>query len=183
MAPPAKTWLRPLTDAEQARLERVSHASSERLDRTRRATALCAVAQGRSFAQAARQAGFRSATTVANLVDRFNAHGLAALTIAPGRGRTPIYDSAARGQIVSTAQLLPERSTDGGATWSLTLLQRRLRRDGLATLGTSTIRRVLHDAGSSYQRTRSWCPTGTARRVRKNGSVTVIDPATEKKRG
>ena len=50
-------------------------------------------------------------------------------------------------------------------------------------MGTSTIRRVLQDAGSSYQRTRTWCPTGTAQRKRKAGVVTVIDPHTEKKRG
>jgi hypothetical protein len=33
---------------------------------------------------------------------------------------------------------------------------------------------VLQDAGSSYQRTRTWCPTGTAQRKRKSGVVTVV---------
>jgi len=163
-------------------LEQICRASSDRVDRVRRATAVLLVAQGRSFAQAAQRAGFRSSSSVANLVDRFNTHGLAALTIAPGRGRRPTYTAADRAQIVATAQQPPERRTDGSATWSLTLLQRRLRRDGLARLGTSTIRRVLQDAGSAYQRTRSWCPTGTAKRVRKNGPVTVIDPQTEQKK-
>jgi hypothetical protein len=46
-------------------------------------------------------------------------------------------------------------------------------------LGATTIRRVLEDAGSSYQRTRTWCPTGTAQRKRKSGVVTVVDPQTE----
>jgi hypothetical protein len=50
-------------------------------------------------------------------------------------------------------------------------------------VGTSTIRRVLQDAGSSYQRTRTWCPTGTAQRKRKAGVVTVVDPQTEVKKG
>jgi hypothetical protein len=54
---------------------------------------------------------------------------------------------------------------------------------GLPRVGTSTIRRVLQDAGSSYQRTRTWCPTGTAQRKRKSGVVTVVDPNTEEKRG
>jgi hypothetical protein len=49
-------------------------------------------------------------------------------------------------------------------------------------VGTSTIRRVLQAAGSSYQRTRTWCPTGTAQRTRKAGVVTVVDPKTEQKR-
>ena len=65
----------------------------------------------------------------------------------------------------------------------MTTLQRNLRRAGLPQVGTSTIRRVLQDAGSSYQRTRTWCPTGTAQRKRKSGVVTVIDPNTEEKRG
>jgi hypothetical protein len=54
---------------------------------------------------------------------------------------------------------------------------------GLEQIGTNTIKRVLEDAGSSYQKTRSWCPTGTAQRVRKSGVVTVVDPETEQKRG
>jgi hypothetical protein len=58
-----------------------------------------------------------------------------------------------------------------------------LRQAGLPRVGTSTIRRVLQAAGSSYQRTRTWCPTGTAQRKRKSGVVTVVDPKTEEKRG
>ena len=163
-------------------LERTAKAQSERVDQVRRAQALLAVVQGQSFAQAARQAGFRSGTTVANLVGRFNAHGLSALRIAPGRGRRPTYAAAERAQIVATAQRAPKRRDDGTATWSLSALRRTLRRKGLSRLGTSTIRRILQDAGSSFQRTRSWCPTGTAQRLRKAGVVTVVDPETENKR-
>src|SRR5207245_554616 len=84
---------------------------------------------------------------------------------------------------VATAQREPDRRTDGTATWSLSTLQRTLRQRGFPRVGTSTIRRVLRDAGSSYQRTRTWCPTGTAQRKRKSGVVTVVDPKTEEKRG
>ncbi len=183
MAPPQKEPLRAVTAEERVALERVVHASSERVDRVRRATALLAVAQGQPFAHAARQAGFRSGTAVAELVGRFNRQGLAALTIAPGRGRKPTYDATARAQIVATAQREPDRQEDGTATWSLSTLQRALRREGLPAVGASTIRGVLQEAGSSYQQTRTWCPTGTARRKRKTGVVTVVDPQTEVKRG
>jgi len=88
-----------------------------------------------------------------------------------------------RARIVATAQRQPNRRTDGTATWSLSTLQRSLRPVGVPRVGTSTIRRVLQDAGSSYQRTRTWCPTGTAQRKRKSGVVTVVDPNTEEKRG
>lgn len=175
--------LRPLTTAERAALNRIIRAGSERADRVRRATALVALAEGASFAAAARRAGYRSERSAAKLVGRFHRRGLAALDIAAGRGRRPTYDAAARGRIVATAQRAPERRADGTATWSLGTLRRAVRRDGLPRVGTSTIRRVLQDAGSSYQRTRTWCPTGTARRVRKSGVVTVADPDTEQKRG
>ena len=183
MAIPQKEPLRPLTAEERAALQRVAKASSERVDRVRRAVALLRVAQGGSFRQAAQEAGFRSGTAIAGLVGRFNRHGLAALTIAGGRGRRATYDSKARTQIVACAQRHPDRRGDGTATWSLGTLQRTLRKSDFPRIGTSTIRRVLEDAGSSYQRTRTWCPTGTAQRLRKTGVVTVIDPQTEAKRG
>ena len=178
-----KAVLRTLTSTEQQTLQRISAASSERLDRVRRATVLLAVAQGDSFAQAARQAGFKSASTVAGLVGRFNQRGLAVLRTAPGRGRKPTYAAAARARIVTTAQRSPDRKADGTATWSLSTLQRTVRREALPQVGATTIRRVLQEAGSSYQKTRTWCPTGTAKRKRKAGVVTVTDPQTEEKRG
>ena len=183
MARAQKEPLRAVTPDEQAALERLAQASSERVDRVRRATALLAVAAGQPFARAARLAGFRSGTAVAELVARFNRRGLAALAIAAGRGRKPTYDAAARAQIVATAQRAPERRADGTATWSLSTLQRTLRREALPRVAASTIRRVLQDAGSSYQQTRTWCPTGTAERKRKAGVVRVVDPQTEVKRG
>ena len=182
MAPPQKAPLRPVTAGERAALERLSKASSARLDRVRRATALLTVAGGGSFAAAARRAGFASPAAVAGVVERFNARGLAALAIAPGRGRAATYGAAERARIVAAAQRTPERKADGTGTWSLSTLERTLRRDGLPRLGATTIRRVLADAGSSYQKTRTWCPTGTAERKRKDGVVRVIDPATEQKR-
>src|SRR5579871_2288535 len=177
-----KETLRTLSAAEEQMLEDIVSASSERVDRVRRALAVLVVAETGSFAEAARQAGYRSGTTVAHVVQRFNRRGLAALTIAAGRGPRPTYDGAARAHIVAVAQEQPRRREDQTATWSLRTLQRRLRREGLERIGTSTIRRVLQDAGSAYQRTRTWCPTGTAVRKRKSGPVQVADPQTEEKR-
>ena len=183
MATPQKEPLRPVSAEERAALERVVQASSERLDRVRRATAVLAVAHGASFAHAARQAGFRSGTTIAGLVGRFNQHGLRALSIAGGRGRKPTYDPTARARVVATAQRAPERKPDGTGTWSLSTLERTLRREAFPRLGATPIRRVREDAGSSYQKTRTWCPTDTAERKRKSGIVRVTDPQTEAKRG
>jgi transposase len=183
MARSQKEPLRAVTAEERAALERLSKASSARVDRVRRATALLAVADGGSFAAAARQAGLRSGPGVAGVVRRFNRRGLGAVAIAPGRGRRATYGTAERTRIVAAAQRAPDRKRDGTGTWSLSTLERTLRREGLARLCATTIRRVLADAGSSYQKTRSWCPTGTAERKRKAGVVRVVDPRTEEKRG
>ncbi|SRR6266536_4298979 len=183
MARGPKEALRALTEEERRALERLQRAGSARIDRVRRATAILAVAEGQPLAVAARRAGLRSGSTVAGLVGRFNRHGLAALRIAAGRGRKPTYDAAARGAIVATAQRPPDRKLDGTATWSLSTLERSIRRQALPRVGATTIRRVLQDAGSSYQKSRTWCPTGTAQRKRKAGVVTVTDPQTEQKRG
>jgi transposase len=183
MPTPQREPLRRLSRAERAVLQRITTSGSERVDQVRRATALLAVARTGVFIHAAHEAGLHSGTTVADLVARFNRHGLAALRIATGRGRRATYSASERARMVATAQRQPNRRTDGTAIWSLSTLQRSLRRAGLPQVGTSTIRRVLQDAGSSYQRTRTWCPTGTAQRKRKSGVVTVVDPNTEQKRG
>ena len=189
MARHQREALRGLAEAEQAELERLRRSGGERMDRVRRATALLEVTEGQSFAAAANRAGLASGSTVTALVRRFNRQGLRVLTIAAGRGRRPTYDGAARAKVVATAQRTPDRRPPTPArrpwtaTWSLSTLERAVRREGLAAIGATTIRRVLHDAGSSYQRSRTWCPTGTAVRQRKHGSVTVVDPLTEQKRG
>jgi transposase len=175
--------LRDLTEAEREHLAAVVRATSERADVRQRAVALLAVAQGQSYTAAARRAGFASGEAVSRLVQRVNQRGLTALEIAPGRGRKPTYSAAERQQILDTLQEAPERTTDQSATWSLTLLQRRLRATGLPQVSRDTVHQTLRHAGYSWQRTRTWCPTGTARRKRKAGVVTVTDPEAERKKG
>src|SRR5881275_2037671 len=143
MARMQKERLRPLTLVEQREVKTITKASSERVDRVRRATALLAVAGGQSFAAAAQAAGFRSPVSVTYLVRRFNQVGLGALKIAAGRGRRPTYDALARARIVATAQRPPDRKVDGTATWSLSTLERTVRREGLPRVGArSEERRV-----------------------------------------
>ena len=84
MATMQKERLRPLTIAEQREMKRIVKASSERVDRVHRATALLAVAGGQTFAVAAEAAGYRSPQAVTYLVRRFNQVGLEALEIAAG---------------------------------------------------------------------------------------------------
>ncbi len=181
MSMPPKEPLRSLTVQETRELRRIVKASSERVDTVRRARALLALTDGQSFTQAALQAGFKEADSVCKLVRRFHRTGLAALFIAAGRGRKATYSSQERQQIVEELRSAPDREQDQSATWSLRLLQRALRRDLLPRIGASTIRRVLHQAGYVFGRSRTWCRTGTAVRVRKAGVVTVHDPQAQEK--
>jgi transposase len=175
--------LRELTEAERTHLNAVVRATSERADVRQRAVAVLAVAAGQSYTAAAQRAGYANGEVVSRLVHRVNQRGLAALELAPGRGRKPTYSAAERQQILDTLQETPERTNDQSATWSLTLLQRRLRAHGLPQVSRDTIQKTLRGAGYSWQRTRTWCPTGTARRKRKAGVVTVTDPEAERKKG
>ena len=185
MAHPPKEPLRYLTAAEHRELTRVARASSERADRVARAKAQLAVAEGARFSEAARQAGRRAGDAVAHLVARFNRDGLAALDARHGGGPPVQYGAAERERILREFRRPPDRAQDGTATWSLTTLQRALRRapDGLPRVSTATILAVLWEAGYSWQRNRTWCPTGTARRKRRDGTIVeTIDPAAAPKK-
>ncbi len=179
-----KDPLRPLAAEEQATLERLARSQSEPARHVARARALLAVAAGQSYTAAAQTAGRRSGDAVAQLVARFNQQGLAAIVPGHGGGPPPTYTIAARNRILAEARRTPDRETDGTATWSLMTLRRALRSapDGLPHVSTATIRAVLIEAGWSWQRSRSWCETGTAQRKRKRGIVTVIDPDAEAKK-
>jgi hypothetical protein len=89
-----------------------------------------------------------------------------------------VYDAATRARILREFRRAPDREQDGTATWSLTTLQRALRRapDGLPTVSTWTLLAALHDAGYTWQASRTWCRTGTVLRTRKAGVVEVTDP-------
>jgi transposase len=173
-----KDPLRVLTDDERRELTHLTRCRTEPAVRVARAVVILAVADGSDYQQAARAAGRRSGDAVSHLVARFNREGLVALDHRHGGGHTPTYDAAARDRILREAARTPTPDADGTATWSLTALRRVLRAapDGLPAVSTFTIWQVLHGAGYTFQRSRTWCPTGSARRRRKAGVVTVTDP-------
>lgn len=177
-----KVVLRSLTKVEQKELQKIVKLTSERVDVVRRAKALLYVFIGSTFTEAGKQSGM-SRQAVTQLVERFNQRGLAVLLLAAGRGRKATYTPADRERILQEARREPDREKDQTATWSLSTLQRALRKTDLPQISRDTICQVLHEAGYTYQQTRTWCQTGTALRVRKEGVVTVHDPHTEEKKG
>ena len=150
------------------------------------AKVLLAVAGGHGYTQAARLAGRCSGGAAATLVARFNEEGPSAVRPRHGGGCPPRYGAAERERILAEARRPPDREQDGAAVWSLSLLQRALRRNGLPSVSTATIWEVLHEAGLTWQKHRSWCDTGLAQRRRKQAGQTVVvavaDPDTEAKK-
>jgi transposase len=179
-----KDPLRELTAEEQQELTRLARSQAAPAVEVTRARLLLAVASGDDYQAAARSVGRRSGDAVSHLVARFNAEGLAALTPRHGGGRTPTYGPEARARIAAEAARTPTPEADGTACWSLSTLRQCLREapDGLPRVSTYTIREVLHRAGASYQRTRTWCPTGSAVRRRKAGPAVVTDPDADAKK-
>ena len=179
-----KDPLRPLTEPERQELAQLSRSQSAPAVEVTRAKILLAVARGEDYQAAAHAAGRRSGDAVAHLVARFNAEGTAALTPRHGGGRRLTYGPEATTRIMAEVRRAPTPEGDVTATWSLATLRRSLRTapDGLPRVSTYTLWRVLHEAGASYQRTRSWCPTGTALRRRKAGAAVVTDPDAEPKK-
>ncbi len=180
-----KEPLRALSDGEQMTLSRLSRSRRAPAAQVARATALLAVAEGQSYTAAAKQVGRRNGDTVALWVARFNREGLAAVVPRHGGGPPVRYAAEQQRRILAEAERIPDRARDGTATWSLSLLQKALRQadDGLAKVSTFTIWRTLHEAGQSWQRSRTWCQTGVVTRRRKHGTVTVVDPDAAVKRG
>lgn len=176
--------LRSLTDQESEGLLSISRSYHEPAAHVARAKALLAVAEGCSFSEAARRAGRRSGDAVGQLVIRFNGFGLAALETRHGGGKQPTYTDPERQRILQEFERPPDREGDGTATWSLSLLRDALRKapDGLPKVSTFTIWAVLHEAGYTWQRDRSWCKTGEVIRKRKSGVVRVTDPDSEAKK-
>jgi transposase len=185
MAYGQKDPLRPLSDEERDVLIKVARSASDRAERVRRAKALLCVAEGKSYTDAAQDAGIGVFDTVSRLVSRFNECGLCALDSSHGGGPAKKYGEIEKSRILMEVKRKPDPDKDGSATWSLTLLQKSLRSadDGLPKVSTYTIFQTLKEAGYSWQRSRTWCSTGSARRKRKGEIVTVTDPECEEKRG
>ena len=174
--------LRPLTAAEETRLQQLCRCQAAPASQVARAKAVLAVAAGETYTAAARQAGRVSGDAVSHLVARFNREGVAAVVPGHGGGPQMRYTARERELILAEARRTPDREKDGTATWSLSTLQRALRQQPLPRVSRSTIWCVLREAGLSWQKSRTWCDTGTVQRHRKSGVVTVLDPDAEAKK-
>jgi transposase len=179
-----KDTLRGLTEEERNWLERISRSQSDPAVHVIRSKEILAVAGGSDYTEAAHLAGMKSGDTVSRLVKRFNQEGLGAIQPKHGGGPVVKYSVSERDRVLREVRRQPDPEKDGTNTWSLTTLQKALRKapDGLPKISTERIWMILQAAGFRWQKSRSWCETGQVERKRKAGVVTVVDPdATPKK--
>src|SRR4051812_17256606 len=179
-----KDPLRPLRDEERNELDCLSRSRSVPAAQVLRARSLLAVAAGRSYTEAAILVGRRTGDTIRDWVSCFNRQGVAAVVPRHGGGPPVRYGDEQQRRILAAVERTPDRERDGTATWSLSTLQNTLRQtpDGLPTISTYTIWTILHRAGLSWQKNRTWCETGMATRQRKHERVVVQDKDAEPKK-
>jgi len=179
-----KDPLRELTEQENSVLDRLSRSTSSSAAVVTRSKVLLCVASGQSYTEAAVAVGRKTPDAVSRLVSRFNEEGLSALEPRHGGGPPVVYDEKAKERILQEARRPPDRERDGTAVWTLSTLRRALRKaeDGLPSVSTYTLWKVLSEEGKSPQKDRTWCTTGTVLRKRKSGTALVTDPDTQAKK-
>jgi len=179
-----KEPLRTLTEEERKWLERISRSQREPASHVVRAKEILAVAEGCSYTEAAQRVGRRCGDPVSYLVEQFNREGIAAIQPKHGGGPKPKYTALERDRVLREARRQPNAAQDGTNTWSLTTIQKALRKaeDGFPEISTERIWVILQEAGFRWQKSRTWCETGQVARKRKRGVVTVIDPDAAQKK-
>lgn len=179
--------LRELTNEEQEKLKRIGRSRSETAEMVGRAKSLLAVAATGNFAAGARAGGRKSSYGVGKLVMRFNQTGLNALETKQRVKYGQTYTAEQRQEVLAEFRRVPDRGQDRGqdgtGTWSLTTLQGAVRkRAGLEKMSRYTISGILHEAGLSWQRDRTWCETGISVRKGKYGKRVEVRPVRRTKK-
>lgn len=150
--------LRPLTDEEQTKIERLARAQSAPVRLARRAHIIQLAAQGLSAPAIAQRLSV-SEKAVRHCLTRFAETGLDGLEDAPRAGHPPTYPPDVVNQVIAKARGLPPAPTDREAPptchWTLDRLQTELAKDGIP-IKRSQIRRLLKAEHIKWQQPRTW---------------------------
>jgi transposase len=153
--------VRPLTDEERTKLERLTHAQTAPVRVVRRARIVAGAAIGLTVPAIAKQVSC-SEKCVRQWLERFNAAGLPGLDDAPRSGRPRTYSEDVYRRVVAKARGLPPKPADGQegevsptCHWTLDRLQAELAKGGLP-IKRSQIRRLLKAEHITWQQPRTW---------------------------
>jgi transposase len=146
-----------LTDDEGRRLTQIVRRGRGNPIRVRRATIIMASASGTPVSAIARLVA-ADEDTVRDVIHAFNERGLAALDPRWAGGRPRLISDADIAFIVTTATTRPAVCGCPFTHWSIRKLVAYLSRchQRRIVIGRERLRLILHEAGVSFQRTRTW---------------------------
>jgi transposase len=166
--------VRPLTDDERTKIERLTHAQTAPVRLARRARIIALAATGLSVPTIAHQVQ-QSEACVRRWLERFNVAGLDGLDDAPRSGRPRTYPEDAYSRVIATARALPPKPAEGEGEvpptchWTLDRLQAELAKEGLP-IKRSQIRRLLKLEHIKWQQPRTWLESTDPDCAEKRGS-------------
>jgi transposase len=154
MARQPEVFVRELDPDQAQRLVKIARTTRDRV-RLRRAGVVLASVQGRSAGEIAMMFA-ASENYVREVIHAFNQQGFAALDPKWSGGRPRKFGPAARDQICRIARSTPTGLGQPFTTWSLSKLVGYLREHHRLIVSVETVRRVLRQAGITWQHTKTW---------------------------
>jgi len=155
MARPPSVFVRELDPEEAHRIRGLSRKGKTFAQRQRAQIVLASASRmsARQIAEAVRT----DDNQVRRVIREFNADGMASLDPRTGGGRPTKIDEPTRARIVAIALAHPQDLGEAETRWSLRRLRRYLIRTKVVkVISREQLRRILNDAGVTYQRTRTW---------------------------
>jgi transposase len=150
--------VRPLSDEERTKLERLTHAQTAPVRLARRARIIAVAATGLTVPAIAKQVPC-SEKCVRQWLERFHTAGLPGLDDAPRTGRPPTYRPDVTNQVIAKARSWPPKPAEGAVPptwhWTLDRLQAELAKDGIP-IQRRQIRRLLKAERLTWQQPRTW---------------------------
>ncbi|WP_027944756.1 IS630 family transposase [Amycolatopsis taiwanensis] len=154
MARQPEVFVRDLSPEQAQRLVKITRSTRDRV-RLRRAGVVLASVQGRSASEIATMFA-ATENYVREVIHAFNDSGFAALDPKWSGGRPPKFGPVARDLVCRIGRSDPQGLGLPFTGWSLTKLAAYLRQRHRLIISTESVRRILHEAGISWQRTKTW---------------------------
>lgn len=171
---------RPLTDEEQATLERLAHSRTAAARTVERARIIWHAAQGLTVPAIATQLHLHQ-QTVRLWLKRFNAAGLTALHDAPRAGRPATYTSDEVRVVIATALTKPDSLALPFGHWTFDRLAAYLHEHCHIAIKRSRIDEILLAEGLRWRHEETWLservdPDFAVERGRSNDSTRTHPP-------
>lgn len=172
-------YVRPLTDDERKKIERLTRAQTVPVRLARRARLIALAATGLSVPTIAHQVQ-QSEKCVRRWIERFNADGVDGLDDAPRSGRPRTYPQDAYSRVIAKARDLPPKPAEGEVPptchWTLDRLQAELAKEGVS-IKRSQIRRLLKAEHLKWQKPRTWLESTDPDFAEKRGPSSGSTPS------